>query len=70
MKTVIDKVGPIIVSLNYDGLLNYQPNTIINIPDCSQVINHNALAVGYGTDPQTGLDYWIVKNSWGTNWGI
>jgi cathepsin H len=32
-------------------------------------VNHAVLAVGYGTDATTGMDYWFVKNSWSTAWG-
>ena len=32
-------------------------------------VNHAVLAVGYGRDKTTGLDYMLVKNSWNTTWG-
>jgi len=32
-------------------------------------LNHAVVLEGYGTDEETGEDYWLVRNSWGPQWG-
>lgn len=62
--------GPIAVALNANSYLQYYKSGILNLnsANCNpNGINHAVTIVGYGT--QNGLDYWIVKNSWGTTWG-
>jgi len=62
--------GPLSVLMNAEGLPPLQDH-IYGIYDpwsCDPTgLDHAVLLVGYGS--QDDSDYWIVKNSWGTDWG-
>ena len=44
-------------------------NGIYDNTDCGDWVNHVVLLIGYGVDDDSGDEYWILKNSWGTDWG-
>mmetsp|Transcript_65302 Transcript_65302/g.147351 ORF Transcript_65302/g.147351 Transcript_65302/m.147351 type:complete len:357 (-) Transcript_65302:85-1155(-) len=68
----VGSVGP--VSIAYDCTMGFQfyRSGVWDGWFCGtkpSQVNHAVLAVGYGNDPKSGLDYWLVKNSWGTSFG-
>jgi C1A family cysteine protease len=52
------------------GTTEFQ-NYVGGIYSCTNFtgVDHGVLLVGYGTNTTSGQDFWIVKNSWGPNWG-
>lgn len=73
MKQTLFSKGPLSVAINASLGLQMYTGGIYNggrFLKCSSDVNklnHGVLAVGYGSD--NGTDFWIIKNSWGANWG-
>ncbi|XP_019501149.1 PREDICTED: cathepsin W isoform X1 [Hipposideros armiger] len=77
--------GPITVTINMKLLQNYQRGVIEATPiTCDpQQVDHSVLLVGFGkskskeekwavssqSHTRRSIPYWILKNSWGVNWG-
>jgi cathepsin L len=59
---------PVSVSVDASTWSIYQSG-VFNCTAKDLDIDHAVQVVGYGNDPTSGLDYWIVRNSWGSSWG-
>jgi cathepsin L len=66
--------GPVAVTVFAIPFLNYESG-VFNSPACaggnnaSISLDHGVQAAGYGFDADSGLNYWLVRNSWSTAWG-
>ncbi|XP_073309084.1 cysteine protease RD19A-like [Primulina huaijiensis] len=67
------KHGPLAVALNAVYMQTYMRG--VSCPYiCSKQLDHGVLLVGYGSSGYAPIrmkekQYWIIKNSWGENWG-
>ena len=65
----IAKTGPVAVSVAASPWKSYESGVYIGDFDTESLdVNHAVTLVGYGTDEKTGLDYWLVRNSWKPTW--
>lgn len=74
LKKAVAILGPIAVGVDAsgDGFASYSGG-VYDDPDCENGfddLDHAMTIVGYGTDSESGKDYWLVKYSWGTSWGM
>ena len=62
---------PLAVSIEADKyVFQTYKSGVLNSTKCGTSLDHAVLVAGWGTDADSGLDYWLVKNSWNTSWGL
>lgn len=72
IKRIVANVGPVSVAFQVVDDFRLYKRGIYSSEKCQKGpddVNHAVLIVGYGQAPETGKPYWIVKNSWGSQWG-
>jgi len=59
--------GPLSICVDASTWQNYQGGVITS--GCGDDLDHCVQIVGWGTTSDN-IPYWIIRNSWGTDWGI
>ncbi|KAG9471120.1 hypothetical protein GDO78_015740 [Eleutherodactylus coqui] len=69
LKRAVAQVGPVAVSIDASlASFHFYSKGVYYDANCDpEGINHAVLAVGYGNIK--GTKHWIIKNSWGEQWG-
>ncbi|XP_037484427.1 probable cysteine protease RD19D [Triticum dicoccoides] len=74
MRAALVRGGPLAVGLNAAFMQTYVGGVSCPLICPRALVNHGVLLVGYGARGFSALrlgyrPYWLIKNSWGTQWG-
>merc|ERR1719219_1999473 len=67
LKKLVATHGAVVTGVAAAGAFSKYKGGIFSGCSSSAQPDHAVAVVGYGTE--NGVDYWLVKNSWGTSWG-
>ncbi|KAE8573697.1 cathepsin L [Halyomorpha halys] len=69
LQNAVATVGPVSVAVSAgNNNFRFYGGGVFNGNGCNPLfLDHGVLVVGYGSE--NGKNYWIIKNSWGPNWG-
>ncbi|KAF0972217.1 hypothetical protein FDP41_009525 [Naegleria fowleri] len=69
MKSEIFARGPITCAIQVTPEFERYTGGVFNQVVANPQVNHIVGVVGFGVDPQTQQEYFILRNSWGSTWG-
>ncbi|KAJ3647178.1 hypothetical protein Zmor_024711 [Zophobas morio] len=73
LEAAVATIGPVSAAMDAGReTFQFYSDGIYYDPQCGnseEAVNHAVLVVGYGTEP-SGQKYWLIKNSYGPQWGV
>ena len=67
LQALLQQPISVVLDASCPGFMSYESG--VWTEDCGTKLDHAVLLVGFGHDEDTGLDFWKIKNSMGTDWG-
>jgi len=68
MKAALNE-GPVSIAVDASQTAFQSYTSGVVTADCGTSLDHGIMAVGYDVDEETGVEYFLVKNQWGSSWG-